>query len=262
MMVGRDGAGAWAALDASAVSLRVVEYTSAGKTIHDAVGDFPDSAVILNGALFNPSGVPPPKTIGVLVDGGARLSTSIDVPQPLDARRTDILRVVTSRFHFGQTRPAGGMASYRVGGGVPDPATVRAFVAGLVSFILGGHAQTESDDQDLATYFGAGSSANGIGIVGISRAQGFLFFYARTPSLWSLGLRKSHEEIQRELVAMGIEDAVLVDGGSSVALATNGRVALAASRHSNPSLQNTITSYLVFTPRLRMAEAEEATGVA
>jgi hypothetical protein len=247
IMTGKDDGATWAVVDALKVNLKIVEYTIAGKTIDDAVRDYPDSAIIINGAMFSPKGVPPPKTFGVLCNQGIRLWTSLSAHSAAEAR---LLETVKLRFSFGQTS-GNGIVSYKIGRNIPPIRSLvpLTYVSGLFSFIISNVAQTPEDDKDLAKFFGFFYKWRGIGIVGLCYEYEYIIVYVRTGKAPTEADPKDSESIQKMLITMGINDALLVDGGSSVALAINGVVQERGGRHDDPSLKETVTNYMVFHPK-------------
>ncbi|NKE72898.1 phosphodiester glycosidase family protein [Candidatus Manganitrophus noduliformans] len=257
MAVGKDSEDPeanWAVVEASKVDLKIIEYTVAGKTIHDAVKDFSDSSIIINGAMFNPKGIDPPKTIGLLYDQGQRLSTSLDPQATPGTQEAKLLNVVRKRFTFGQTSPGRGIRSYKYGQNatLPFVEQIKTHVTGLFSFIRFGVKQTVNDDKDLNVFFDMQQDWRGIGIIGVAPESGYLLFYAREGGTYG----RHTDDIQEALVNMGVRDAFLVDGGSSVALAVNGAVVVASDRHEDPNLIATVTNYLVFYPKQKAVHAK------
>lgn len=232
--------------------------TTVNQNIYSAIGANPKSSIVINGALFNyrnENFV----TTGIVYSDGIKQSTSTDPSKASHA-------VANLRYWFGQTTDnsmsANGAtaATFKFGGKghPPSPAVppgahdVHSSTGGLISCIwpdAAGNGQkiTTLQDSDLKAYAVMGKGAMlGYGMIGIDRSTGMMIILAKENGYTTrLGLF----DVQDALWSSGVDQAVVTDGGSSVALALDGAVAVKGQRHYGSSgARDTVTNYLAFTP--------------
>ena len=245
-------------IEANEVDMSTWATTTVNQNIYGAIGANPKASVIINGALFNyrnESFV----TTGIVYSNGIKQPTSTDPSKASHA-------VANLRYWFGQTTDnsmsANGTtaATFKFGGKGHPPVPpvppgahdVHSSTGGLISCIwpdAAGNGQkiTTAQDSDLKAYAALGKGAMlGYGVIGIDRSTGMMIILAKENGYTT---RLDIFDVQNALWSSGVDQAVVTDGGSSVALALDGAVAVKGPRHYGTSgARDTVTSYLAFTP--------------
>lgn len=256
----------YAVFDADALNLEVETTATAGDTIADILASYPEASIALNGAQFNFGDKEPLTTIGLVLHGGARLPTSTNAAK-------DSWETAIKRYWFGQTfdktaaKNAGRALSYKFDrGNPPEGVYIDRAMGGLTSLILKGVAQTPADDAELNTYEagwftkpsgnigkrvrGAAARLMSYNIVGIDRDTGLLMVASKRlkePILL--------KDAQEGLIVSGCDEALVTDGGGSVACwargwpHAGGYLSRERRQMGDPPEAQTVTSYILFSPK-------------
>jgi len=248
----------FAVIEANEFDLGTWTTSTTNQNIYDAVSANPKAKILINGALFNFKSETF-VTTGIVYNNGVKLSTSTDPSQGSYA-------VANLRYWLGQTTDnsmtANGTtaATYQFGGkghppvppAVPGPADIHSSIGGMISCIWpdasgNGQKVTPTQDSDLKVYAAMGrGSMLGYGLIGVDRHTGMMIILSKENGYNS---RLDLFDVQNAVWSSGIDQAVMTDGGSSVALAINGSVPVKGARHFGSSTpRDTVTNYFTFTP--------------